>query len=137
MKTIKLPLDPLVLSIGIGEEQGPRMAEGQTPVFLGYDRLDRDLIRKIAPERVLSWLFCNDYDAYDVAFLLTTSGFRGKYRAIADSLPEPAAVTREIRGCFPGLDFRVVCPAPLSSGASAYHDRMASPAGVGAVMAPA
>jgi len=125
MATLKLPLDPLVLSIGIGRENGPDPESGETALFLGYNLVDAEQIRRVEPDKVLSWLFCSAYDAYDVAHALVEAGFRGSYRAVAERLPDSESVAREIRGCFPGLDFGLICPAPVSEKAALYHHKIA------------
>lgn len=131
MTTIKLPLDPLVLSIGAGRENGPDPRLGETAVFLGYNNVDADQIRRMQPEKVLSWLFCSAYDVYDVAQVLIDAGFRGTYCAVAAHLPDSKAVSREIRSQFPGLDFVLICPSSgLSKAAASYHRMIDDAAGV-------
>ena len=120
MAIIKLPLEPMVLSIGIGGEPGPGIAVGRNPLNLDFNRLTPETLRQIAPDHVTSWLFCSHYDAYDVAQRLSASSYRGTYHAVAGKLPKKSLVTREIRTCFPDLDFRLVCPAELSTRAARY-----------------
>lgn len=136
-----------VLSVGDGGERGPAgdvlvnesktgARTGARPVFLSHDALSREVLQRVQPDVVVGWLFCDSYDAYDLSLLLSVSGFRGRFRAVAGVLPNPAAVTREIRRRFAGLDFGLICPAPLSPEVQRYYDRMASP-GVSGTLTPA
>ncbi|MDQ2088610.1 hypothetical protein [Marimonas arenosa] len=134
MTTIELPLDPLAVSIGFGGRNGPAPLGRHTPLFLDFNQLTRELLRQTDPDQVVSWLFCTAYDAHDVAHILTGCGFRGRYRAIAPALPNKAAVAREIRRAFPGLNFDIYCPANLSREVADYHESMAAP-GLGIALA--
>ncbi len=122
MVGMKLPLQRMTLSIGIGEEPGPGPREtGQTRLDMGFETLSGAIIHQLQPEEIVSWLFCERYDAYDVGAMLHGIGFAGVYTAVTERLPNRAAVEREIRGKFPGLKFRLVCPVALSGGAARYH----------------
>ena len=44
----------------------------------------------------------------DLAERLAAAGFRGKYRAVAPTVPDPDLVRREITDRFPALDFDLV-----------------------------
>ncbi|MDU8926924.1 hypothetical protein RXV86_05970 [Alisedimentitalea sp. MJ-SS2] len=124
MATIKLPLDPLVLSIGVGRENGPDPRVGETAIFLGYNLVDAEQIRRTQPDKVLSWLFCCAYDVYDIAQILIDAQFRGTYCAVAAHLPDAEAVSHEIRAQFPGLDFVLICPSSDLSDRATRYQRM-------------
>jgi len=126
MATIKLPLEPLVLSINIEREPGPELGLSRQPLSLDYSRLDTETLQKIAPEHVISWLFCERYDAYDVAQILSAAKFRGTYHAAAPNLPKQELVKPEIRACFPELNFRLVSPVTLSRRAAYYYGFIAN-----------
>lgn len=126
MANIKLPLEPLVLSIGIGEEPGPGIAIGRNSLNLDFDRLTPETLHQIAPDHVTSWLFCARYDAYDVARHLTDARYSGTYHAVAPRLPKKSLVAREIKTCFPDLDFQLVSPAELSIRAARYFSFIAN-----------
>lgn len=127
MPSIRLPLNPLVLSIGVGEEPGPVPGNGAAPLFFRFEQLSATLLHQLEPIEVLSWLFSPTHDCCDIGEVLVKAGFRGRYRAVAQALPNPAAVTREIRQRFPDLKFELVCPAELVGQAKDYHSRMAAP----------
>jgi hypothetical protein len=125
MTSINLPLEPLILSICSEGEPGPVLNDTGDDLALDYARLDADLLHQIAPDHVVSWLFCPAYDVYDIAQMLSTARFGGTYTAAAPDLPNTSVVTREIRACFPALDFRLFSPAELSGRAARYHDFVA------------
>jgi hypothetical protein len=132
MTKLQLPLKPLGLSIGAGIECGPALpvisnaTPEQSRIEMSFERLSAQIVHQIAPDMVASWLFCPEYDAYDVARILTAARFEGCYVAMAEALPRRAVVEREIGRCFPDLAFRVICPAPLSRLVARYHGLIAS-----------
>lgn len=126
MNDIKLPLDPLVLSIGVEQEPGPVPGDKHTLLEMEFDALSADVIRRMAPDKVICWLFCARYDVHDVADMLQAAGYRGQFLAVAAHLPRKGMITREIRSRFPGLDFRLICPSRLSGRAEAYHGMIAA-----------
>lgn len=103
---------------------------------MSFDKLKGEVLLELAPNQVLSWLFCSAYDAFDVAQVLVAAHYRGTYCAVAGDLPDAAGVAREIRGCFPGLNFHLIAPSTLSRQASVYHDFVRK-AGLGAQLTPA
>ena len=136
MRTLALPLEPLVLSIGNNDENGPLPDSGKTPVFLDFESFDAAMLRKLEPEHVISWLFCEHFDACDVARVLAAAGFAGRFSAHGPRLPNARAVAREIRSCFPTLAFELVCPAEQSRGARRYHSFLSGAGGKPALPAP-
>lgn len=50
-----------------------------------------------APQLVLSPLVTPRFDALDLACLLVECGYRGRFLALADHLPDPALIRREIQ----------------------------------------
>mgnify|MGYP001804595886 CR=1 FL=1 len=73
--------------------------------FVDIHSLTEDVIRQSEPEIILSPLIADGFDAVDVAAKLVTNGFRGKYRAISDSIPTAEMVRREVVSVADGLDF--------------------------------
>ena len=72
-----------------------------------YDGCDAQILLKTQPDVVLSPLFGAQFDAMDLASRLQTVGYRGRYRALAKSLPKPAIVRREVAAVAPDIDFDI------------------------------
>ena len=80
--------------------------------FVGIDALTEDVIRESDPVIVLSPLIADDFDAIQVAEKLVRIGFQGKYRAIADTLPQPEMIRKEVQAVAQGLDFDLLLVPP-------------------------
>ncbi|WP_371168658.1 hypothetical protein [Aliiroseovarius sp. 2305UL8-7] len=63
----------------------------------------------------ISELFHADMDCIEVGQTLHEIGFAGTYLILADDLPNPAIITRELRQLYPGLSFKVCGLAELPS----------------------
>ena len=70
--------------------------------------LDAQLLARIEPGLVVSPLFDGTVDCVDVAYRLSMLGFMGQYRAVAERLPHPAIVRREVKSLCPRLDFDII-----------------------------
>lgn len=62
----------------------------------------------IRPDLVLAPLLDPGFDILDVAGRLAVFGYRGRLRAVAGPLPNPAAVVAEVRGHCGQLDFGLI-----------------------------
>lgn len=60
------------------------------------------------PDIILSPLVSEDFDAVDVAGVLSALAYDGPYRAVTDTLPDPEIISREVRNHAPYLDFDLV-----------------------------
>ena len=76
--------------------------------FAGIAEVDEDLLSRVNPNLVISPILTSRFDCIDLAMRLHALGYRGKYRAIAAFVPDPAIIEREIYGFCPGLDFKVL-----------------------------
>jgi len=76
--------------------------------FASFNGISIELLEIISPAIVLSPLLARGFDCIDLAQMLVSVGFRGQYRAIAENLPNPDIIRREIRILCPTLDFDVV-----------------------------
>lgn len=74
-------------------------------VYLGIDQLTPFTLRRHAPDLIMSPLLSGSFDAVDVAEKLNAARFRGMYRVVADNLPDPEIIHRDIRAAAPDLDF--------------------------------
>ncbi|WP_373356945.1 hypothetical protein [Pseudoroseicyclus sp. CXY001] len=75
--------------------------------FITFDALDGPLLAGLCPDLVVSPLLAEGFDALDLARRLAELGYRGRYRAVALSLPDPGLVQDEVRAVAPDLDFDV------------------------------
>ena len=86
---------------------GRSLPAGDDLAFLEFDDLTREIIESIAPSVVLAPLMSRRFDCLELAERLCAIGFRGRLRALADNLPNPAIVRNEVRARCPHLDFDV------------------------------
>jgi hypothetical protein len=103
--------EPVVLVVGsrrtwAGRRDWPEGLPGF--LFCDFGDLDRFLGAGSIVEVVLSPLMAQGFDALDVAMQLAGFGFAGRYRAVAEDLPDPGLVRREVRRAAPCVDFDVV-----------------------------
>lgn len=127
MTAIEKPLKTLELGIGVDGQDSPFINATLLPFGLDYGAFNAPLLRQLAPEQVTSWLFCDAYDAFDIARILSEAGFEGRYTALAAHLPKKELVRREVLACFPALRFDIMCPSKVTGAAASYHKAMAQP----------
>jgi len=70
--------------------------------------ISTELLELTQPQLVLSPLVCGTFDCLDVAIILHEAGFKGRYRAMSEDLPNPWLIRSEIQETCPGLDFDIV-----------------------------
>ena len=84
-------------------------------VFVNLDDVDPTSLRRIAPDLVLSPLVSDGFDAVDVAIRLMLADYSGRYRVVAEHMPDANIVRAEISAIAPGLDFDLlVLPRPAN-----------------------
>jgi hypothetical protein len=82
------------------------------------DRLEQErLSGPTAPVLILSLLVTPGFDALDLARLLSQNGYRGRYLALVDRLPNPTLIRREVAAQSPGVNFDVI----ILDGSSPLH----------------
>ncbi len=87
-----------------------------TPVT--YARLpERRLTGPDAPGLVLSPLLTAEFDALDLARVLTQCGYRGRYLALVDRLPSANLIRREVAAQSPNINFDVI----ILDGSTSLH----------------
>ncbi len=104
--------------LAIGDVSAWRNGGGTVPAcdalaFAEFHEVTGELLRILEPALVVSPLLSRRFDCLDLAQLLTALGYRGKYRVIDSTLPNPSLIVREVRALVPGLDFAVACEAEL------------------------
>ncbi|MFQ1702614.1 hypothetical protein ACJ5NV_18680 [Loktanella agnita] len=73
--------------------------------FIDASDLNDDLLNRNEPEIILSPLVAGHFDALDIAMKLDMLGFTGRYRVVADNLPDAALIRAEVCDLAPELDF--------------------------------
>ena len=76
--------------------------------FIDIHALDQGMINTQNPDIILSPLVSDDFDAIEVASLLSKLSYNGAYRALTDEVPNPALIKAEVRRHAPNLDFDLV-----------------------------
>lgn len=89
-------------------KMGHRLPEVEGLMFINLEDLTINLLSDFQPDLILSPLMQYDYDATEVAQKLSRLGFQGRYRAVADGLPNSDVVTREVRSIAPDIDFELI-----------------------------
>lgn len=75
------------------------------------------LVGHAAPTLILSLLVTPGFDALDLARMLSQCGYRGRYLALVDRLPNPTLIRREVAAQSPGINFDVI----ILDGSSPLH----------------
>lgn len=76
-------------------------------VLAEFHEVTSDLMARVRPALVISPLLCRSFDCVDLAQLLDSLNYRGKYLAVGSGLPNPGLIVREVRALVPRLDFEV------------------------------
>lgn len=76
--------------------------------FVSFSEVTEDLISQHRPRVVFSPVLARSFDCIELAILLCKHGFTGGYRAMAESLPKPELIEREVRQLCPRIDFKIV-----------------------------
>lgn len=105
--------DQTVSILAVGEpnewqqsgHKAPRSAGVQ---FVSIDEVNETLLEHLCPTVVISPALSRRFDCIDLAQILHSTKFKGRYRAVSRELPNPTMVEREIRSLCPGLDFAIL-----------------------------
>jgi len=99
---------PQMLVIGDLQEwqaAGRDLPTGEGLFFANLNDISPEFLQTLAPDVVLSPMVARRFDCLDVAQVLYTSNFTGRFRVVAPWLPNPAVILAEVRSLCPGLDF--------------------------------
>jgi hypothetical protein len=89
------------------QAQGMNVAPADGLEFVAIDGLCADTLSRIAPETILSPLIADTFDAYEVAQLLSAYGYKGRYCALSDPLPDCNSVIAEVAEHAPDIWFDI------------------------------
>jgi len=76
--------------------------------FIDIANLTPALLRRLAPDVVLSSLVGDNFDAVDIAKKLGQMDFAGAYRVLTQNVPDISLILAEIHGVAPRLDVDVI-----------------------------
>jgi hypothetical protein len=100
-----------ILAIGDVEEwekAGNSLPSNNKVVFAEFQEVTDVLLATIKPAIIISPLLTRSFDCIDLAQHLQSLGYKGQYRAMAATLPNPTIVRREIKTLCPDIDFDVI-----------------------------
>jgi len=101
------------LTLVVGDQSAWDASEKRPPMIPGFkfidiDALDASVFEDFPATIVLSTLMARGRDVIEIARLLSDLAFSGRYRVIADGLPNPDLVTQEVAAAAPEIDFEVL-----------------------------
>ncbi len=73
-----------------------------------FHQLSEELFEIKQPKMVISPVLCASFDCLDVAVLLQSIGFPGRYRAFSGEMPNSALIRSEISAACPDVDFDII-----------------------------
>lgn len=76
--------------------------------FLDFAELTKEALFQHQPDIILSPLVGDKFDVIEVATTLLELGYNGRYRAIAETVPDVAMIRQEVGVHAPKLDFDVL-----------------------------
>lgn len=100
-----------ILAVGNVEDwirHGRNVPSNEYLTFAEFHEVTRNRLDLLSPEVVVSPLLSHSFDCIDLAQLLAALDYKGSYRAIATTLPNPEMIQREIRSICPDLDFDIL-----------------------------
>ena len=83
----------------------PRLGSIQ---FSSIEDVTEEILDRLRPSVVISPALSRRFDCIDLAQILCSYSYKGRYRAVSHELPNPTMVEREIRQLCPGLDFAIL-----------------------------
>lgn len=104
-----------VLAVGDPDEwlrQG-HMLPHEKMAFLAFEDISEESLRHFSPSVIFSPVLANGFDCIELTLLLRNLAFEGAYRAVAQDLPKPALIEREVSQLYPDLDFKIEIQADL------------------------
>jgi len=111
-------VEPLPKTLVIGDFSAFTDAEKSLPeidgfVFAAAEDLVPSLVRKIAPEMILSSIVSGTMDVIEIARKLAQMKYAGAYRVLARHLPRPELVIQEVKLVAPDIDFDLIALADI------------------------
>lgn len=103
---------PFVRALAVGEPQEWQRQGHSLPkeglAFIAFHEVTQVTLDYLSPGIIFSPVLAKSFDCIDLALELNRLGFSGQYRAIAQDLPNPSVIEREVRQLCPHLDFKLI-----------------------------
>lgn len=99
-----------ILAVGEPQDwikQGKVLPKGQI-AFVSFAEVTGEALEHFSPAVVYSPVLAPSFDCIELALLLNQLGYEGPYRAVAQHLPKPDLIEREVRQLCRWLDFRIL-----------------------------
>ncbi len=103
--------DPVTLVVGDMARWSSR--DRELPVMAGLSfvdvrDLDAALLATHSPDIIMSPLVVRDTDAVEIARTLSQLKFQGRYRVVADDIPDADVIQGEVSAAAPKIDFAII-----------------------------
>lgn len=92
---------------GAWERQGNVLPSGGM-AFVTFEEVTEAMLSHYNPTVVFSPVLAPTFDCIDLAMLLHNIGYTGAYRAMAQDIPKPDLIEREVSQMCPRLDFGIL-----------------------------
>lgn len=83
--------------------------------FALYEELTEPLLISLRPSVILSPLFSNTCDSFELLARLEAFGFSGQYSAVTEKVPEPKLILSEMRSLAPSIKIELVEVDPMTN----------------------
>lgn len=100
--------EPVTLIVGDAAawiSAGRSLPDDPSLHFVSYEEMSRRVLETVSPDIVLAPLLGQGFDALDLAVMLESFQFQGRFRALCPELPNPTLVMTEIQLLCPTVDF--------------------------------
>ncbi|NNF25284.1 MAG: hypothetical protein HKN63_10845 [Rhodobacteraceae bacterium] len=100
-----------IMAVGDVKEwlaQGKDIPSNEHLALVEFHDITRARLEILSPKLIVSPLLAHNFDCIDLAQLLSALDYKGAYRAIAATLPNPRMIKREISSICPDLDFQIL-----------------------------
>ena len=100
-----------ILAVGDSDEwlrKGNRLPTEGGVMFVSIEQVTAALLERTCPSVIISPALSARFDCIDLAQVLHSLNYKGRYRAVSRELPNPAMVEREIHQLCPRLDFAIL-----------------------------
>ncbi|MEO9824427.1 MAG: hypothetical protein ABJF50_08435 [Paracoccaceae bacterium] len=98
-----------VLAVGDPDEwhrQGHVFPPNNMP-FITFKEVTEATLEQYKPELIISPVLALEFDCIELTLLLRNLGYKGEYRAVAQDMPKPALIEREVSQLYPDLKFKI------------------------------